>query len=56
MYAGYNGTLGSSAEQYDELWILTLPAFGWIPASVGHTASRIGHTCHVVGGRQFLNI
>ena len=56
MYAGYNGTLGSGAEQYDELWILTIFAFKWILASVRHTASRIGHTCHVVGGRQVLTI
>ena len=53
MYGGWGGIAGFStgfaAKQYDEVWILTLPAFHWVLASANHTAPRIGHTCNIVG-------
>ena len=59
MYGGWGGITGFStgfaAKQYDEVWILTLPAFHWVLANANHTAPRIGHTCKIVGkGRSQL--
>lgn len=56
IYGGYAGSSGPATTQFDELWILTLPQFRWIQASGGYAGTRIGHTCHVVGGNQFLTI
>ena len=58
MSGGWGGIVGASAKQYDETWILTLPAFHWTLASSPRTAPRIGHTCHAVGTgrRQLLSI
>ena len=56
MYGGWGNVLGASAKQYDEVWILTLPAFRWIPANLGHLVPRIGHTCHLVGKSQLLSV
>ena len=56
MYGGYDGSLGVEAQQFDELWVLTLPAFTWQQLDASHKSARIGHTCHVVGQRQMLSI
>ena len=56
MYGGYGGVLGSEAEQFDELWVLSLPAFTWQQLDSSHKSARIGHTCHLVGKRQLLSI
>lgn len=56
MYGGYDGSLGAEQQQFDELWVLTLPAFTWQQLDAGHRSARIGHTCHVVGQRQMLSI
>ena len=56
MYAGYSGTLGAGAEQYDEVWVLSLPAFNWQRVDASQKSGRIGHTCHLVGQRQLLSI
>lgn len=36
MYGGYDGRFGSGAEQYDEVWVLTLPAFHWMLLNTSH--------------------
>ncbi|KAL6722212.1 hypothetical protein ACLMJK_001319 [Lecanora helva] len=56
MYGGYAGVLGSSAVQYDEVWVLSLPAFTWHRIDASQKSARVGHTCHLVGGRQMLSI
>ena len=56
MYGGYGGILGPGSQMYDELWVLSLPAFTWIQLDSSHKSARIGHTCHVVGNRQMLSI
>ncbi|KAL8953759.1 MAG: hypothetical protein Q9222_000376 [Ikaeria aurantiellina] len=56
IYGGYGGNLGAGAEQYDEIWVLTLPAFEWVQVDAPHGYGRIGHTCHVVGNSQLLSI
>ncbi|KAI4109723.1 MAG: hypothetical protein L6R37_000410 [Teloschistes peruensis] len=56
IYGGYGGNLGPGAEQYDEIWALTLPAFQWIKVDASHNSARIGHTCHIVGKSQLLSI
>ncbi|KAL8871462.1 MAG: hypothetical protein Q9174_002705 [Haloplaca sp. 1 TL-2023] len=56
MYGGYAGTVGPGAEQYDEIWVLTLPAFQWIQVDASHNSARVGHTCHIVGKSQLLSI
>ncbi|KAI4257003.1 MAG: hypothetical protein LQ352_001831 [Teloschistes flavicans] len=56
VYGGYGGNLGAGAEQYDEIWALTLPAFQWIKVDASHNSARIGHTCHIVGKSQLLSI
>jgi len=56
MYAGYDGTYGPTEVQFDQVWVLSLPAFRWFKANYTATNSRIGHTCHVVGNRQLLTI
>lgn len=56
MYGGYGGILGVETQQFDELWVLTLPAFTWQQLDWGHKSARIGHSCHVVGQRQMLSV
>lgn len=56
MYGGYAGILGAGAEQYDEVWMLSIPAFTWLRVDGSQKSARIGHTCHLVGGRQLLSI
>lgn len=56
MYAGWAGNLGSAAIPYDEIYILTLPAFEWIKVNYAPAHPRHGHTCHTVGNRQMLVI
>ncbi|KAH7342668.1 hypothetical protein BKA65DRAFT_295561 [Rhexocercosporidium sp. MPI-PUGE-AT-0058] len=56
MYAGWGGNLGSSALPYDEMYILTLPAFQWIKVPFAPAKPRHGLTCETVGRRQMLVI
>lgn len=56
MYAGYAGVLGAGNEQYDEVWVLSIPAFSWQRVDASQKSARYGHTCHLVGGRQMLSI
>ncbi|XMA15799.1 hypothetical protein WAI453_008590 [Rhynchosporium graminicola] len=56
VYAGWGGNLGSSALQFDEMYILTLPAFQWIKVPYAPAKPRHGLTCETVGRRQMLVI
>lgn len=57
MYGGlYTGLFTQAAKQYDEIWVLSLPAFTWQLLDSSHSSGRIGHTCHLVGNRQLLSL
>ena len=57
MYGGlYTGLFTQAAKQYDEIWVLSLPAFTWQLLDSSHNTGRIGHTCHLVGNRQLLSL
>ncbi len=56
IYGGYSGSLGQGAEMFDEIWVLSLPAFTWQQLDGSHSSARIGHTCHVVANRQMLSV
>lgn len=56
IYAGWGSNLGSAAIPYDEIYILTLPAFEWIKVNYAPANPRHGHSCHTVGNRQMLVI
>lgn len=56
LYAGWNTNLGPVAVPYDEIYILTLPAFVWIKVQYPPESPRHDLTCHTVGNRQMLII
>ncbi|KAI4161582.1 MAG: hypothetical protein LQ342_004723 [Letrouitia transgressa] len=56
LYGGDNGNLGSDAIPYDEIFILTLPAFNWIRVDYPPEHPRAGHSCNAVGGSQIISI
>ncbi|KAE8450750.1 hypothetical protein EG329_005663 [Mollisiaceae sp. DMI_Dod_QoI] len=56
IYAGWGSNLGTPAVPFDEIYILTLPAFEWIKVNYNPASPRHGHTCHTVGNRQMLVI
>lgn len=56
LYGGQNGNLGAEAVPYDEIFILTLPAFRWLKVDYQPQNPRHGHTCEYVGGSQILSI
>ena len=56
MYAGWDGRLGTASIPYDEIYILTLPAFHWIKVDYPPQNPRFGLTCNAVGGSQILTI
>ncbi|MCJ1463268.1 hypothetical protein MMC07_001874 [Pseudocyphellaria aurata] len=56
MYAGWDGRLGLTAVPYDEIYILTLPAFNWIKVHYPPQHPRHALTCNAVGGSQILTI
>jgi hypothetical protein len=56
VYAGWNTHLGPVAVPYDEVYILTLPAFVWIKVQYAPESPRHDLTCHTVGKRQMLII
>ncbi|EKG13329.1 Galactose oxidase/kelch beta-propeller [Macrophomina phaseolina MS6] len=55
-YAGWGGDLGTKSVQFDQIYILTLPAFHWINVDYPPTGTRHALTCHAVGGSQILTI
>ncbi|KAK7520614.1 hypothetical protein IWZ03DRAFT_142747 [Phyllosticta citriasiana] len=56
VYGGWGDTLGPAATPYDEIYILTLPAFEWIKHDYTPEAARLAHSCEAVGGSQILLI
>ncbi|KAI4177917.1 MAG: hypothetical protein LQ343_000001 [Gyalolechia ehrenbergii] len=56
LYGGQNGNLGPEAVPYDEIYILTLPAFSWLKVDYPPEHPRHGHTCEHVGGSQIVSI
>lgn len=56
VYAGCGGDLGTKSVQFDQIYILTLPAFHWIKVDYSPTGTRHALTCHAVGGSQILTI
>ncbi|KAK7541185.1 uncharacterized protein J3D65DRAFT_617748 [Phyllosticta citribraziliensis] len=57
VYGGWGGALGDdAATPYDEIFILTLPAFEWIKHDYTPEAARLAHSCEAVGGSQILLI
>lgn len=56
VYAGWGGDLGTKSVQFDQIYILTLPAFHWIKVDYSPTGTRHALTCHAVGGSQILTI
>ena len=56
LYAGWGGLTGSPAIPYDEIFILTLPAFTWIKVDYPPNAPRHGLSCNAVGGSQIITI
>ncbi len=56
MYAGWGGILGAASIPYDEIYILTLPAFHWIKVDYPPQHPRHGLTCNAVGGNQIITI
>ncbi|KAL8727103.1 MAG: hypothetical protein Q9166_006290 [cf. Caloplaca sp. 2 TL-2023] len=56
LYGGDNSHLGSDAVPYDEIFILTLPAFRWFKKDFPPQHPRGGHTCNAVGGSQIISI
>ncbi|OCT44013.1 kelch repeat protein [Cladophialophora carrionii] len=50
MYGGQNLLPYGEQKQYDDMWILTIPAFTWIEVDTANQANppgRAGHMCHV---------
>ncbi|KAL8709898.1 MAG: hypothetical protein Q9225_007380 [Loekoesia sp. 1 TL-2023] len=56
VYGGQNGDLGTDTVPYDEIFILTLPAFHWLKVDYPPAHPRHGHTCNAVGGSQIISI
>ena len=56
VYAGWGGHLGDAALDYDEAFVLSLPAFQWFKAEYPPAAPRHGVTCAAVGGAQVLTV
>ncbi|KAL8903295.1 MAG: hypothetical protein Q9171_007448 [Xanthocarpia ochracea] len=55
LYGGFNGRLGPSTIPYDEIFILTLPAFHWLKIDYPALHPRHGHSCNAVGGSQIIS-
>ncbi|KAL9585505.1 MAG: hypothetical protein Q9212_001489 [Teloschistes hypoglaucus] len=56
VYGGYNGNLGFRAIPYDEVYVLSLPAFYWFKVDYPPQHPRDGHTCNAVGGSQIVTV
>ncbi len=56
IFGGWNSQHGPVAVLYDEIYILSLPAFRWFKAPYEARHARHGQTCHVVGRRHLLSI
>lgn len=56
MYGGWSGRATSANRPYDEIHVLSLPAFQWHKVQYTTTSPRHGLTCESVGGGQILTI
>lgn len=56
VYGGWGGDLGSTTIQFDDIHVLSLPAFRWFKANYTASHPRHAHTCEAVGGSQILTI
>ncbi|KAK4694113.1 hypothetical protein P7C71_g3408, partial [Lecanoromycetidae sp. Uapishka_2] len=56
VYAGWAGSLGTKALQYDTINILSLPAFHWISVPYNPQNPRHDLTCNAVGGSQIVTV
>ncbi|KAL8955730.1 MAG: hypothetical protein Q9183_006540 [Haloplaca sp. 2 TL-2023] len=56
LYGGYDGNVGSKAIPFDEIYILSLPAFRWFKVDYPPQLPRNGHSCNSVGGSQIISI
>lgn len=56
LYGGTNSHLGPDAVPFDEIFILTLPAFTWMKVDYPPQHPRGGHSCNAVGGSQIISI
>ncbi|KAF2402383.1 hypothetical protein EJ06DRAFT_528494 [Trichodelitschia bisporula] len=57
MFGGQNLIPAGSQTQYDDMWILSIPSFTWIPVDMGKQAvpyPRAGHTCNVWDGQMVV--
>ena len=56
MYGGWSGHATAANQAFDEIFVLTIPAFEWIQVSYTPKNPRHALTCHAVGGSQILTI
>ena len=57
MYAGQNLIPYDSQEQYDDMWILTIPSFTWIKVDTSDQSvppPRAGHSCNMWDGQMVV--
>lgn len=51
-----NQKMGPDGEKFDEVYVLSLPAFRWFQANYTSRFPRWGHTCHATSSRQMIMI
>ena len=56
MYGGWSGHATAANTAFDEIFILSLPAFTWSKVEYTPQHPRHALTCHAVGGGQILTI
>ncbi|KAL8753888.1 MAG: hypothetical protein Q9184_005287, partial [Pyrenodesmia sp. 2 TL-2023] len=56
LYGGYNRYVGPDAVPYDEIFVLSLPAFHWFKVDYPPQNPRGGHSCNAVGGSQIISV
>ena len=49
------GGRGSGNQYFDQVYVLSIPAFTWTKLYEG-SSPRFAHTCHLVGNRQMLTV
>jgi hypothetical protein len=57
MFGGQNLIPFGNQKQYDDMWILSVPSFTWIPVDMDKQSvpyARAGHTCNVWDGQMVV--
>ncbi|KAI9883859.1 MAG: hypothetical protein M1823_004350 [Watsoniomyces obsoletus] len=57
LYGGQNLIPFGDQKQYDDMWILTIPSFTWIPVKTdgqSNPPARAGHSCNVWDGQMVV--